>query len=341
MRLTAAALVAVFAATLAATPADANDTMAELRTGGLEFVQSGDVTMAEEHLSISPEFITVDYVFRNNADRDISTVIAFPLPDIAGSPDMNIAIPDWESDNFLDFKATQEGAPIEVNLQQKAFALSLDVTGDLETAGIPLTPFGEKVGVALGKLDPETAKDWVSRGIVIEEEWDEGAGMKKHLTPLWTLKSAYWWKTTFPAKADVKVSHRYKTGMGGTVGLTFLDDKNVPGGDRWDEYKTKYCVDDDLKNTIEKSIAAAPEDRKYSTYVENWISYVLTTGGNWAGSINKFKLTIDKGAPGNLVSFCGANVKKTGPTTFEMVAEEFWPERDLDILLLKKPLGDL
>ncbi len=337
MRLIAASLLAF----LCVSTAHANDTMAELKTGGLEFVQSGDVTMAEEHLSISPETIKVDYVFRNNADRDISTVIAFPLPDIVGSPDMNIAIPDWESDNFLDFKATQEGAPIDVNLQQKAFALSLDVTADLENAGIPLTPFGEKVGVALGKLDPEIAKDWITRGIIIEEEWDQGMGMQKHFTPFWKLQSAYWWKTTFPAKTDVRVSHVYKTGMGGTVGMSFLDDGGKVGGERWDDYKVKYCVDDDLKRTIEKAIAAAPEDRKYSTYVENWISYVLTTGGNWAGSINKFKLTIDKGAPGNLVSFCGTNVKKTGPTTFEMEAEEFWPERNLEILLLKKPEGDL
>ena len=337
MRLISVAVLA----SLCCSTAQANDTMAELKTGGLQFVQSGEVTMEEEHLSISPDIITVDYVFRNNADRDIATVIAFPLPDITGSPDMNIAIPDWESDNFLDFKATQEGAPIAVNLQQKAFALSLDVTPDLVKAGIPLTPFGEKVGAALDRLDPETAKDWVSRGIVIEEEWDQGEGMKKHLTPYWRLQSAYWWKTTFPAKADVKVNHVYKTGMGGTVGLSFLDDSGAVGGERWEDYKVKYCVDDDLKKTLEKSIAAAPEDRKSSTYVENWISYVLTTGGNWAGSINKFKLTIDKGAPGNLVSFCGTNVKKTGPTTFEMEAQEFWPERDLEILLLKKPEGDL
>ncbi len=332
MRLTVAALFSV----LFASTALANDTMAELKTGGLQFIQSGEVTMAEEHLSVSPDVITVDYVFHNNADHDISTLIAFPLPEITGSPDMNIAIPDWESDNFLDFKATQEGAPIDVNLEQRAFALSLDVTADLKNAGIPLTPFGEKVGAALDKLDAETAKDWVSRGIVLEEEWDDGSGMKKHFTPYWSLKSSYWWKTTFPAKADVKVSHVYKTGMGGTVGMSFLDDNSVPAGDRWEEYKTKYCVDDDFKKAIVKAIDAAPEDQKSSALLENWISYVLTTGGNWAGSINKFKLTIDKGAPDNLVSFCGTNVKKIGPTTFEMNAEEFWPERDLDILLLKK-----
>ncbi|TIR38261.1 MAG: DUF4424 domain-containing protein, partial [Mesorhizobium sp.] len=64
-------------------------------------------------------------------------------------------------------------------------------------------------------------------------------------------------------------------------------------------------------------------------------AYILTTGGNWAtGSIGKFKLTVDKGDPKNLVSFCGENVRKVGPTRFEMTAENFYPEHDIDILLL-------
>ncbi|RUX99816.1 DUF4424 domain-containing protein, partial [Mesorhizobium sp. M7A.F.Ca.US.005.03.2.1] len=28
-------------------------------------------------------------------------------------------------------------------------------------------------------------------------------------------------------------------------------------------------------------------------------------------------------------------VKKTGPTTFEMTADDFYPERDIDILILE------
>ena len=69
--------------------------------------------------------------------------------------------------------------------------------------------------------------------------------------------------------------------------------------------------------------------------MEQRIEYVLTTGGNWAlGTIGDFKLTIDKGEPDNLVSFCGENVRKTGPTTFEMTAKDYYPERDIEILIL-------
>ena len=59
----------------------------------------------------------------------------------------------------------------------------------------------------------------------------------------------------------------------------------------------------------------------------------LKTGNNWGGPIKSFTLTVDKGDPRNLISFCGAGVTKTGPTTFRMKADDFYPEKDLEILI--------
>ena len=83
-------------------------------------------------------------------------------------------------------------------------------------------------------------------------------------------------------------------------------------------------------------LKAARESKEgYPLLMEQRLDYVLTTGGNWAlGTIGDFKLTIDKGEPDNLVSFCGDNVKKTGPTTFEMTAKDYYPDQDLKILIL-------
>ncbi|WP_273560710.1 DUF4424 family protein [Methylobacterium sp. NMS14P] len=72
---------------------------------------------------------------------------------------------------------------------------------------------------------------------------------------------------------------------------------------------------------------------------EQYLSYVITSGGNWAGPIGTFKLTVDKGDPATLVSFCGTGVRKTGPTTFESVATDYVPGHDIDILLLKTTAG--
>ena len=333
---------AMMAALLAASPASmavANDTMAELGTGGLAYVQTDAVEMAEEHLYISENEIRVDYRFHNKTDKDVEAVIAFPMPDIDGDPEANVAIPDFESDNFLGFKVTQDGQPIQTTLDQRAFALNVDVTDALKSAGLTLFPFGEHMDAATKKLDKATAADFMARGILYSQEWDAGQGMEQHLTPIWSLRSTYWWRTKFPAGQDVNVSHTYKTAMGGTVGISFLGEDGKPGGEVWEERKDMYCVDDDFARTIAKAIEAAPEDQQYSVYFENWIHYILRTGNNWAGPIAKFTLSVDKGSPENLVSFCGEGVKKTGPTTFEMTATDFYPEKDLHVLLMKKQNG--
>lgn len=317
---------------LAATPALANDTMAQLGTGGLVFVRSDAVSMDSEDLFISADEIRVAYAFTNTGKDDVDSVVAFPMPDITGHIDDMAAIPDDTKDNFLDFSVEAEGKPVAPKLEQRAFSAELDVTDLLRANGVPLFPYGEPVADAIAKLPQQTRDDWVARGILYPEEYDDGSGWKKVWTPVWRLKSTYWWRMSFPAGRQIHVTHRYKPSVGATVATTFLEDGKARG-ETYELYKTKYCVDASFTRAVEAAAAKSPD--RYAPYYETWISYILKTGGNWASNIGKFKLTIDKGSPKNLVSFCGTGVKKVGPTTFEMTAEDFYPERDLDILILK------
>ena len=67
-------------------PASANDTTAAIGLGGLEFTKSKDIAMLSEDLSVSSEQIIVKYRFRNNATDEITTLIAFPLPEVKFDP---------------------------------------------------------------------------------------------------------------------------------------------------------------------------------------------------------------------------------------------------------------
>lgn len=326
-------LFASLAILAAASQALANDTMAELKTGGLHFVQSAAVSMEKEDLFISPREIRVAYVFRNNSDKDVTSLVAFPMPDIQGGPIDNIAIDDFNVDNFLGFTVTQAGKPIRPNLQQRALAMDVDQTDILKEMGIPLLPQAEATMAALKTLSAAQLQELASRGLIQIDEIDTGNGMEKQFTALWTLKSSYWWKTTFPAGRDVAVAHRYKPSVGGTVAVTFVGDDDYNKAALAD-YRKRFCIDDTFLKTANK--VGRPKDDGTPTYVENWISYVLTTGANWYGPIKEFRLTIDKGDKANFVSFCGEGVTKTGPTTFEMKKTDFSPEQDIDILLLVK-----
>jgi hypothetical protein len=64
----------------------ANDTLAAIGVGGLVFQKSTDIEMLSEELFVSLDQIVVNYRFRNNASDDVTTVVAFPLPEIEYDP---------------------------------------------------------------------------------------------------------------------------------------------------------------------------------------------------------------------------------------------------------------
>lgn len=313
----------------------ANDSVAEIKTGGLVLGRTDDIAMEREDLFVSMDQISVSYTFRNRSDRDIETVVAFPMPDIQQNPWGDTALPGTAGDNFLGFSATVDGQPVVVQLQQRAWAAGLDVTDDLQRNGIPLFPFVHDMEARLDALPDDLIRDWQSRGLVRIDRYDVGSGMKDHRTPFWVLKSAYWWKMTFPASLPVRVEHRYKPSVGGTAGVNFFQDGRF-AGPAFRQYQQQYCIDEAFTRAIERRMRQNKSE--YPPFTESRISYVLKTAGNWAGTVGRFTLTVDKGAPENLVSFCGSNVRKIGPTMFEMQVDGFYPERDLDILFLK-PAG--
>lgn len=322
---------------LAALPALANDTMADIKAGGLVFVNADNVEMAKEDLFISPDAVKVDYVFHNTGDKDQTAVVAFPMPDITGDVDFVLSIPDETSDNYMDFSVSVEGKPVTPEIDRHAFATEVDVTRLLGERGIPLLPYGKGTIEALGKLPQDVLDDFVRRGMIYRDEFDAGKGLQVEWVPLWRLKTTYYWDMTFPAGKDLRVSHRYKPSVGSTAGLNFInfeDDAHPFTGPAFEAEKAKYCFDAGFLKAIEKAQAAnAKVEDHYLT--ESWLSYVLTTGANWGGTIGDFHLTIDKGDTDTLVSFCGEGVKKTGPTTFEIRARDFSPERDIDIALIR------
>lgn len=330
-------LFLIAALLLAAAPAIANDTTSQLGTGGLLFVTNENVSMDSEDLSISTDRVSVVYRFTNKGDADDNVLVAFPLPDITGDGDFMVAIPDEDEQNLFGFTTSFDGRPVKSTLHQYAFAFGVDQTELLTSLGVPLAPFGEATQTALNALSDADHDQLVHLGLVIPMQYDDGSGWKTDYTPVWTLKSTYTWEANFPAGKTVEVRHAYTPSVGGTVATTFL----TPPYDATDEdrpkiYKEKYCTDDSLIKTLKASMTNKTDF--YSIpYVENWISYVWSTGANWSGPIGKFHLTIDKGDPRNLVSFCwDGKVRKTGPTTFEMTADDWVPPaHDLDILLLK------
>ena len=328
---------AALASSLALNSAFANDSSAEIAAGGLVLTKNPDIEMRSEDLYISVDRVRVNYVFVNRSSRDVTIHVAFPMPDVTGIPDELVTIPTDDPTNLLAFRTVVNGKPVAAQVEQKVFVDGTEHTQLLRSLGIPLAPHLESTNKALEKLTHAKWTELEKLGLVEITEYDQGRGLEKHLEPRWTLKTTWFWQQTFPANAETHIEHSYKPAPGSSAS-TSLGLPDQDGEDWFKSYQKDYCMDRDFLNAIKRArIAAktAAKDTYALNYGEKHVSYILTTGANWAGPIASFRLVVDKGAPNNLVSFCGEGVKKISPTQFELRRENFTPERDLHVLIVK------
>ena len=99
-------------------PGLCNDSMADIKAGGLVLKQTQDIRMVKEDLYLSLKEVRVSYVFENISASDITTTVAFPVPDIPANPEGDINI-DLSLDNPLSFSVMANGLPIPVRTEKK------------------------------------------------------------------------------------------------------------------------------------------------------------------------------------------------------------------------------
>ena len=327
--------IALAIAAIAAVPALANDSSAELTTGGLIFVRNENVEMLSEDLAISTKEVSVRYRFLNKSDKDVTVLVAFPMPDIhVEGPDEIIAVPTEDPVNLLAFATTVNGKPVTTQVEQRVIAAGIDRTQLLRTLGIPLAPHLASTNEALDRLPRDKWEELLRIGLAEIEEYDAGRGMRKHLAARWMLQTTYYWEQTFPAKAETMIEHRYRPSVGASV-QTSLGSPDEAKEPWYEEYKDKYCFNADFLAAIERARKAA-NSKFGAPFAEERIDYILKTGANWSGPIKEFRLVIDKGAAENLISFCGDDVKKISETKLEMKKTDYMPDGNLSILILTK-----
>ncbi|WAP69407.1 DUF4424 family protein [Jiella pelagia] len=243
-------------------------------------------------------------------------------------------MPSGDINDPLAFKTLVNGKPVEMAREKRAVVGDTDVTQKLTSLGLPLEPFGEEADERLNALGVDARKDALRSGLAMTEEGEEGNAWERHLIPHWTFRATYHWTQTFPAGEEVRVEHRYEpsvyVNLGTMVGAEDFEAETAA-------LRKTYCIDDALMATLQK--AAKKTEFGSIPYAERHVDYVLVTGANWANAIGDFKLTVDKGAPKNLVSFCADGVKKVGPTKFEVRKRNFTPTANLNVLIFV-PTGD-
>lgn len=130
-----------------------------------------------------------------------------------------------------------------------------------------------------------------------------------------TIWYTHHWEQVFPKDKPVRIEHEYVPIAGGFFTSSESEFEK--------EMSDTYCVGPKLFKALSKQ----------QHYV--WaVHYILTTGANWKGPIKSFKLTIAKESPDDKVSVCLPDTRRTSPTTFEVVRENFTPTQDLKLLFI-------
>ena len=135
--------------------------------------------MKSEVLSISPGDVEVDYVFANPTAADVTTVVAFPLPDLkladmAHSPS---SMPFRGKQNFVGFKTWVNGK--EIALKSDVHAVledGRDIAGDLRKLGVNI--FTERQ-----KYTPELQGKLLKLGALVDGGYNDDF-------PVWIAKTS-------------------------------------------------------------------------------------------------------------------------------------------------------
>ena len=310
-------------------PALSNDSEAEVAVGGITFLKSTNITIEAEDLFVSKNIIKVDYIYSNDTDEAIQTIIGFPLPDISVNAN-DLYDSHYITPNDLDFHTTVNGEQIPLRAREDALFRNQNITKLLQSNGIPLNPISKETSKVLAHLPHPVYSKLISEGIIKKSDTTES----ELYIGNWLLKTTMLRQQIFPPNSKVYVSHTYKPVVGGAITEYLSKHYRSEYPDDFQNMKDKFCIEEKWMKSFDKLL-----DDRNRKHLDNanqyWISYILRTGANWKKPIKTFRAVIDKGSPHSLVSFCADGVKKISPTKFEFTIENFIPVKDLNVLIVE------
>jgi hypothetical protein len=273
--------------------------------------------------------VEVDYVFENTGSTDVTTEVAFPLPDLSLTTEYfsPLNIPFQQDPNFIGFQVWIDGREIKPEREIRAFSKN-EITADLKRLGVdPLYPDLSRPDVveALRRLD-----------VIIDGGIDPKTNVAEPVAE-WSASVSFHWPQTFPAGKRIAVRHSYRPAYGNS----YAPPDSEPNSDS----AKHWCFDNGF-NEVERRLYARQREAQAkqnvtstnsSDFYVNYdnVQYVLKTGANWKGPIGRFELQIDKGGA-ELMSTCpipGLHLQRA-PYGFNAVANDYTPTSDLDILFV-------
>jgi hypothetical protein len=267
--------------------------------------------------------VRVVYRFQNMSARDISTLVAFPLPVMEIGEGGNYALQGKDPINVMDFQVTVNGQRVEPSVEVKATRFGVDVTDVLKRHGVPLTMRdGDNLNQRLDSLPAEARRELERYGVI---DWNStgAANNKPSANVHWDTRIIFYWFQTFPAGRTIEVTHRYRP----VPRQFFFSNHDLASAEK----QKAYCIDP----AFARSARSLIQQSSQATLSGYELKYVLTTARNWMGPIQNFRLTVEKSSPDALVSLCATGIKRASPMSYVLALENYSPAEDMKVLFVE------
>ncbi len=300
-----------------------DDSSAEITPKGLQFKRMDSISVESEDLFISANRIEVSMTFFNHSNTDISTIVAFPIPEYRFN--------DRPVEHFKDFKVEVDGKEVKYQTEIRALNNGKDYTKLLQKMHLSIEDFAnfypsgwkDTVSYFFPRLSPQNQELLLKEGLVNDGQ---------HKFPLWSVSIKYFWKQSFPVTKSITIKHRYRPVCG--YQLFTLKAFNVQRGDS--EYhvgtsdpaflKKDGCLS---KNKLATLISKQSERNLVTP--GNWVSYILKSALNWSQPIKALHVTVEKSSNEIMSSCFEKYLTQTSRNRYEGTLKDFIPKEDIKV----------
>ena len=299
----------------------ADDGAASIAAGGIVMKRESRIVMAKEILKISEDKVIVDYDFRNDTDADITSEVAFPIPNYSLNPDGA----EPKEAGFDDFKLSIDGKPARYAVQVRALVGNKDMTPMLSQMHVDIASMGHYFwpsggGPTFPDID-RLSKSQLHRLASLKLVDEDG-------TPLWSVQKKCYWTQVFPAHGIVHIHHEYKPVLGSLNSVSYGLTGDDPAAKK--ELGT-LCVDPSLRRSLITLV-----DDPHAIVPYSYVDFILTTANTWKTPIEDFTLIVErphlKDTNQNYVSFCWSGpVEKVDADHFIAHTTNLIPKNELRI----------
>ena len=287
---------------------EADDSIAAIGAGGIELLQSDDIRMEEQDLFLTRDKVRTRFLFRNESDVDITSLVAFVMPDI--QPEDLMKRDTIPLANMLNFTVESNGRKVTPDYDLRAILNDKDITEQLEKL----------------KIRPEDITRYVSSGFapVQQDELKKIGALHAFFdnVPGWNTRFRIYWEQQFPAGAQVEIYHEYKPFLG-TENISPETITEVSA------FTEAFCMTNAQKRQAAE-LLQQPGVRAYD------LEYTLSTGSNWKGSIERLAITVEKKAADDVIATCLPGLTPESPMSYGVSHRHKKPTEDIRVLFISK-----